>query len=165
MADRASWPRWRTRLHGRAPESPRRPAQFGYVEGKNILFEYTRHYTLEPFSKLDVYENRAISSSKALRGSSMTTQERRLEWRSRSRWTFASCRMRRTLPTSVDSFYLMAETSRLRERGTPRDSYRGSENTLHHSTVGFDRPAWMWSLYARRGSWRIQVALGWWVSR
>src|SRR6266481_2998680 len=34
----------------------------------------------------------------------MTTQERWLEWRLLSRWTFASCRMRRMLPTSIDGF-------------------------------------------------------------
>ena len=39
--------------------------------------------------------------------SGLGLSELREQSRLLSRWTFASCRMRRTLPTSIDGFYLM----------------------------------------------------------
>jgi hypothetical protein len=74
---------------------------------------------------------RATSSSKVLRASSMTTREKRLEWRLLNRWTFASCRMRHTPPTSIDA----------RGRMSGRSSFDRARRTPQRArTVRFARP-------------------------
>jgi hypothetical protein len=69
-----------------------------------VEVEGSRHYTLEPFSKLDVFENPNniffAGPSRLINYETGATVGRAVM----SRWTFVSCRMRRMLPTNIDGF-------------------------------------------------------------